>query len=72
MQYLLMLYANEAGWAKMTQAEQKQGVAAYQAFTEALTKAGVLEGLESAAADFDCDDRSCHGRQVAGAGWPLR
>ena len=44
MQYLLMLYANEAGWEKMTQAEQQQGLAAYKAFTEALTKAGVLRG----------------------------
>jgi hypothetical protein len=44
MQYLLMLYANEAGWDKMTQAEQQQGLAAYKAFTEALTKAGVLRG----------------------------
>jgi hypothetical protein len=44
MQYLLMLYANEAGWDKMTQAEQQQGMAAYKAFTEALTKAGVLRG----------------------------
>jgi hypothetical protein len=44
MQYLLMLYANEAGWDKMTQAEQQQGLAAYKAFTEALTKAGALRG----------------------------
>jgi hypothetical protein len=44
MQYLLMLYANEAGWDEMTQTEQQQGLAAYKAFTEALTKAGVLRG----------------------------
>jgi hypothetical protein len=44
MQYLLMLYANEAGWDEMTQAEQQQGLAAYKAFNEALTKAGVLRG----------------------------
>jgi hypothetical protein len=44
MQYLLMLYANEAGWDEMTQAEQQQGLAAYKAFTEALTKADVLRG----------------------------
>jgi hypothetical protein len=43
MQYLLMLYAEEAGWNKLT-AEQEQGVAAYKAYTEALTKAGVLTG----------------------------
>jgi hypothetical protein len=42
-QYLLLLYANEAGWQNLTPAEQKEGVAAYQAFTEALTKAGALK-----------------------------
>lgn len=44
MQYLLMLYANQAGWSKLTPAEQEQGVAAYSAYTGALTKAGVLKG----------------------------
>jgi len=44
MQYLLMLYAEEAGWNKLTKAEQEQGMAAYKAYTEALTKAGVLKG----------------------------
>ena len=44
MEYLLLIYADEAGWSKMTQAEQEQGMAAYQAYSEALTKAGVLRG----------------------------
>ena len=44
MQYLLMLYVNEAGWPKLSKAEQEQGVAAYTAYTEALTKARVLKG----------------------------
>ena len=44
MQYLLMLYVSEAGWQKLSKAEQEQGVAAYTAYTEALTKAGVLKG----------------------------
>lgn len=44
MQYVLMLYVNEAGWPKLTRAEQDQGIAAYTAYTEALTKAGVLKG----------------------------
>ncbi len=44
MQYLLMLYAEEAGWNKLTKAEQEQGMAAYKAYTEALTKAGILRG----------------------------
>jgi hypothetical protein len=44
MQYILMLYVNEAGWPKLTKAQQEQGMAAYMAYTEALTKAGVLVG----------------------------
>ena len=45
MQYVLLLYSNEAGWSRLTEAEQKQGVAAYTAYTEALKKADVLKGL---------------------------
>src|SRR5271170_5616232 len=44
MKYLLMAYVNEAGWPKMTKAEQEEGAAAYMAYGEALTKAGVLTG----------------------------
>ena len=44
MQYLLMLYSNETAWPKMTKAEQEEGVAAYQAYTEALKNAGVYKG----------------------------
>ena len=44
MQYLLMLYSEEAGWSKMTPAEQEQGMAAYRAYTEALSKSGTLVG----------------------------
>ena len=44
MQYILMLYVDEAGWPKLTPAEQEQGIAAYTAFTQALTKAGALKG----------------------------
>jgi hypothetical protein len=44
MQYLLMLYADESGWGKMTPAEQQQGYAAYMAYTEALKKAGAYVG----------------------------
>jgi len=44
MQYLLLLYAEEAGWQKLTPEQQKQGVAAYGAYTEALKKAGVWAG----------------------------
>ena len=43
MRYILMAYVEEDGWTKLTKAEQEQGVAAYQAFTEALTNAGALK-----------------------------
>ena len=45
MQYILMLYSEEAGWFKLTRAEQEQAMAAYGAFTEALKKAEVLVGV---------------------------
>jgi hypothetical protein len=45
MEYLLMLYSDEAQWPKLSEAEQEQGVAAYKAYTEALSKAGVLRGV---------------------------
>ena len=44
MQYLLLLYSNESQWLKLSQAEHEQTVAAYYAYTEALSKAGVLKG----------------------------
>ena len=44
MQYLLMLYSNESGWANMTPADQEQAMGAYNAYTEALKKAAVLAG----------------------------
>jgi hypothetical protein len=44
MQYLLMLYSNEAGWDSMSDAEKQQGYAAYMAYTEALKNAGALKG----------------------------
>jgi|SRR5580765_8200802 hypothetical protein len=44
MQYLLMLYSDEAGWGKLSKEQQQQGVAAYMAYSEALKKAGVLAG----------------------------
>ena len=43
MQYLLTLYADESGWAKMTPEQQQQGVAAYGAYTQALSAAGILK-----------------------------
>ena len=42
MKYMLMDYVNEAGWTRLTKTEQEQGLGAYRAFIEAMTKAGVL------------------------------
>ena len=44
MQYLLMLYIDEAAAARLTPAEMAEGGAAYTAYTEALKQAGVLRG----------------------------
>jgi hypothetical protein len=42
MQYLLMLYSEEGGWNALPEAVQKEGLAAYKAYGEALRKAGKL------------------------------
>jgi len=42
MQYLLMLYVDEAGFGKLSRKEQEEGVAAYMAYSEALTKSKAL------------------------------
>jgi hypothetical protein len=44
MQYLLALYADESRFAQMTPEQQKQGYAAYMAYSQALQEAGVLVG----------------------------
>ncbi len=44
MQYLLALHLDESGWDKMTPEQQKQGTAAYMAYSEALKAAGALVG----------------------------
>ena len=44
MQYLLMLYVNEAGWSTLSRTEQERGMAAYTAYNEALTAAAALRG----------------------------
>jgi hypothetical protein len=31
MQYVMLIHSEEAGWAKMSKAEQEQGLAAYRA-----------------------------------------
>jgi hypothetical protein len=44
MQYLLLIYGNEAGMQSASKTDMEQMVAAYGAYTEALKKAGVLAG----------------------------
>ncbi len=44
MQYLLMLYSDPAGFARMPAAEQQQAMGAYLAYTEALKQAGAYVG----------------------------
>src|SRR6266852_2270103 len=43
MKYILMDYVHEAGWPTLTNAEQEHWLGAYIAYTEAMTKAGVLK-----------------------------
>ena len=45
MQYLLMVYVNEAGFQKLSKAEQDAGVAAYTAYFQALKNSGTIVGL---------------------------
>jgi len=43
MQFTLLLYSEEAGWSRLTQREQEEAMAAYGAYIETLTEAGVLK-----------------------------
>ena len=42
MEFILMAYVQETGWDKLTPEQQKQGMAAYTAYTRSLADAGVL------------------------------
>jgi hypothetical protein len=44
MQYLLMIYSEETAMQNRSEAETGQLLAAYGAYTEAVTKAGILVG----------------------------
>ena len=44
MQYMLLIYGNEAGMQSASKAEVDQMMAAYGAYSEALQKAGVIVG----------------------------
>ena len=58
MQYMLMIHSEEGGWNKLTKTEQEQGMAAYNAYTEALKKASILKSSNrlqpSSANSSDC------------------
>ena len=43
MQYILMDYVNESGWPQLTRSEQEHWLGAYNAYMEAMRKAGVLK-----------------------------
>jgi hypothetical protein len=44
MQYLLILYVEEASWSKMSKTEQEQGAASYMAYSQALAASGAMKG----------------------------
>lgn len=44
MQFLLLLYADEKAWDSLSPADQEEGVGAYIAYSEALSKAGAMVG----------------------------
>lgn len=46
MKYMLLIYRDEAAFARASKAEVEQSMGAYIAYTEALKKAGVLMGGE--------------------------
>ena len=46
MQYLLLLHGEENRWTTMTPEQQQQGMAAYGAFTQALTASGALKSSD--------------------------
>jgi hypothetical protein len=46
MQYVLHLFADESGWARMTPEQQEAGYRSYMAYTQALKDAGVFVASE--------------------------
>jgi len=46
MQYMLLIYGNEAGMQSATKAQAEQMMAAYGAYTEAMKKAGIMVGAD--------------------------
>ena len=71
MQYILMLYVNEAGWPKLTPAEQEQGMAAYNAYTEALTKANALKATSRLQPSANATTVRVANGKAAGTRWSV-
>ena len=44
MQYMLLIFRDEAGMQSMSEADVKQTMASYMSYTEAMRKAGVIVG----------------------------
>jgi len=47
MQYLMLIYENEADWAKRSEGEQKRIFGEYHAFTESIAKSGNYKAGEA-------------------------
>ena len=43
MQYMLTVYVDESGFTRLSPEDQQKGVAAYEAYSEALAKAGAMK-----------------------------
>ena len=71
MQYLMMIYGNEAGMQAASKDQVTQMSAAYTAYTEAMTKAGVVRGGERLRPTAEATTVRVSERQEPGARRPL-
>ena len=58
MQYLLLIYRNEAELSKMTPADRQAMSAEYGAYTQSIVQSGQFQGRRRASADHDGDHRA--------------
>ena len=72
MEYMLLIYSDNAQFEAMSPSQQSEGMAAYGAYTEALQKAGVLRGSNRLRPAQRRHHRAPRGRQDPGAERPLR
>ncbi|MEY9399740.1 hypothetical protein ABIF79_006115 [Bradyrhizobium japonicum] len=63
MQYLLLIYRNEAQQSKMDPADYQKLLAEYSAYTQSIVQSGNFKAGDGAAADLDYDHRSRSRRQ---------